>query len=295
MSRSKITSFIQSALPVFRSVRRPAATTTRNLTMRVPTVFVNHGGGPMPVLGQQPGVVQSLKKIAELLPKPEAIIVVSAHYRDSPVGVMTAEKPGMYYDYSGFSPEAYQLKYDAPGNPQLARRIGELLKENGIQHKEDSDRDYDHGMFIPLMLMYPDASIPVVGISVPANDELLWRIGETLKPLREEGCLVLGSGASFHSFPAFFRKDPEKKKEDRAKAREWDRWLREAAQHSEPTERKNRLLQWTKAPHALFAHPTPEHFAPLLVVAAAAGDDVGTAIDPPSEGGLAASQFSYGL
>lgn len=263
--------------------------------MRIPTVFLNHGGGPMPVLGQQPGVAKSLKKIAESLPKPEAIIVVSAHYENIPVSVMTTEKPGMNYDYGGFSPEAYQLKYGAPGNPKLARRIGELLKNNGIEHNEDSERDYDHGIFIPLMLMYPDASIPVVGMSVPSDPDLLWGIGEALQPLREEGCLVLGSGASFHSFPAFFRRDPEKKKQDRVKAGEWDRWLREAVLHPEIKERKYRLKLWTDAPHALFAHPTPEHFAPLLVIAGAAGNDLGTAVDPPSEEGLAVSQFYFGL
>ena len=126
--------------------------------MRFPAVFVNHGGGPLPLLGQQPSLVQNMKDIVQkyLPTAPKAIVVLSAHWESNPIQITSAERPSMYYDYYGFPPETYKYQYPAPGSPDLARRIQNLLAQQGLKSELDDSRGFDHGVFIPLMMMYPE-------------------------------------------------------------------------------------------------------------------------------------------
>jgi 4,5-DOPA dioxygenase extradiol len=139
--------------------------------MQFPSVFVNHGGGPLPLLGRQPELVHNMKEIvAKHLPKtpPKAIVVLSAHWESDPIKITSSSQPSMLYDYSGFPPETYKYKYPAPGSPDLARKIQNLLEASGLKSELDELRGFDHGVFIPLMLMFPEVCSLVlfVGLSI---------------------------------------------------------------------------------------------------------------------------------
>jgi aromatic ring-opening dioxygenase catalytic subunit (LigB family) len=170
--------------------------------MKYPAVFVNHGGGPMPLMGRQQDLVNHMKDVVDkFLPqeKPKSIVVLSAHWESDPIKISSAAKPKMYYDYQGFPPETYQYQYPAPGSPDLARKIQNLLKASGLECELDADRGFDHGVFVPLMLMYPEADIPVVSVSLHSSlgADVNLGIGKALAPLRDEGILILGSGIRF--------------------------------------------------------------------------------------------------
>lgn len=262
---------------------------------RLPTVYINHGGGPLPLLGRQPRIVDSLKKTAARIPKPDAIVIVSAHFESEPVTIMSAAKPGMLYDYGGFPKETYEYRYDAPGNPKLAEEIGNTLSKHDIPYRFDSNRGYDHGIFVPLMCMYPDADIPVLSVSLPTEPTTMWKFGEyILAPLREKGVLIIGSGGSFHNFSVFFKSRLEAS--DVKNLKVWDDWVRETACNENVEERKKSLLKWREHPLAKWAHPTPEHFTPLVVIAAAGGTDVCKPINPQDTGNesIRTSEFIFG-
>jgi 4,5-DOPA dioxygenase extradiol len=137
------------------------------MTTRLPAIFVNHGGGPMPLLGRQPELVANMQDIVQnhlsqpQYPKPKAIVLLSAHWESNPVRITSSPHPKMYYDYGGFPPESYKFNYPAPGSPDLAQRIQNLLSEVGIPSELDSKRGFDHGVFVPLMIMYPEVSVCV--------------------------------------------------------------------------------------------------------------------------------------
>jgi aromatic ring-opening dioxygenase catalytic subunit (LigB family) len=163
-------------------------------TMRYPAVFVNHGGGPMPLLGKQQNLVKHMKDLVKnYLPpeKPKAIVVFSAHWESDPVKITSSSNPKMLYDYYGFPPESYEYEYPAPGSTELAQRIHGLLTTQGIDSELDNERGFDHGVFVPLMIMYPDADIPVVCVSLHSSlaPEINIGIGQALKPLRDDGIL----------------------------------------------------------------------------------------------------------
>lgn len=230
-----------------------------------------------------------------MISKPQAIVVVSAHFESEPITIMTSAKPGMLYDYGGFPPESYEYRYDAPGNPELAAEIGKELSKHDVPYRFDESRGYDHGVFVPLMCMYPDADIPVLTVSVPVQPATMWKFGaDVLAPLREEGVLIIGSGGSFHNFSVFLKRNLSEAEVNQMKV--WDDWLREAACNTKVEDRKNALLKWEKHPLAKWAHPSPEHFTPLVVVAAAGGSDIGKAINPQHSGKdlMRGSEFVYG-
>jgi aromatic ring-opening dioxygenase catalytic subunit (LigB family) len=130
-----------------------------NEVMKFPTVFINHGGGPLPLLGKQPELVENMKEVVKkYLPKepPKAIVVLSAHWESDPIRITSSERPSMYYDYGGFPPETYNYQYPASGSPDLAEKIQNLLGENGLKSKLEDERGFDHGVFVPLMIMYPE-------------------------------------------------------------------------------------------------------------------------------------------
>jgi aromatic ring-opening dioxygenase catalytic subunit (LigB family) len=246
---------------------------------RMPVVFVPHGGGPWPFVDMG-GMLskrddESLRSylvgLPEQLPsRPKALLVISAHWEAPVATVMTSKAPPMFYDYGGFPPEAYQIQWSAPGDPTLAARVQELLRDAGIPVSADDRRGFDHGTFIPFKLSWPAADIPTVQLSLKSSYDPAEHIamGRALAPLRDEGVLILGSGMSFHSFRSW--RTGTSLKDSVA----FDAWLQKAAT-AEPELRTKLLLDWESAPGARLAHPEEDHLLPLFVVAGAAGADIG--------------------
>ena len=237
--------------------------------MNFPAVFVNHGGGPMPLLGKQANLVEHMRHVvsAHLPPqKPKAIVVFSAHWESNPVKITSSTNPKMLYDYYGFPSETYEYKYPAPGSPELAQRIQNLLQSHDIASELDSERGFDHGDFVPIMIMYPDADIPVVCVSLHSSlsPKINMGIGKALAPLRDDGVLILGSGYTFHNLPAFFNPSPESYKS----SAEFNDWLKQTMSSDDVVET---LLEWEQAPGARMAHPREEHLLPLFMTAASGG------------------------
>ena len=207
-----------------------------------------------------------LRQYPASIPRPEAIGVISAHWEEDVIGITSAASPELLFDYYNFPPQTYQFRYPAAGDPQLAARMQALLKQSGIDSRLDPDRGFDHGVFVPLLLMYPQADIPCVQISLSTNLDaaLHIRIGQALGELKNEKLLILGSGFSFHNMQAFLTKrddaiDPRNQ--------EFDAWLQQACVDPKlsETERTARLTDWQSAPHADYCHPRGEHLIPLHV------------------------------
>jgi len=246
---------------------------------RQPTLFVPHGGGPWPFVDLGGFIperdIESLREYFVGLPsalpeRPRALLVVSAHWEQSVATVMTAAHPPILYDYGGFPREAYSIQWPAPGDPALARRVVELLEASGIAARTDAQRGYDHGTFIPFKVAWPEADVPAIQLSLKAGLDPTEHLalGRALAPLRDEGVLLLGSGMSYHNLRDFGTAGS-------ARASElFDGWLRDAAT-APPATRTRLLTDWKSAPGARHAHPREEHLLPLMVVAGAAGDDVG--------------------
>lgn len=238
----------------------------------MPAAYISHGGGPMPLLGKQPDLAQFLQEYPKRIPSPSAILVISAHWVTSHVSISAAPSHSLLFDYSGFPPETYSYRYDAPGSPALASRIETLLKEKNIPCSLDESRGWDHGVFVPLKLMYPDATLPVVAMSLVESLDPSYhiQIGRALASLREEGVLILGSGMSFHNFDYFFANTPKKRQEGEAHSRKFDQFLSEmfTGKSLSNKEINEKLVNWTQAPSALDCHPLghEEHLIPLHVV-----------------------------
>lgn len=239
--------------------------------VRYPAIFVNHGGGPLPLLGKQPKIASHLTDVRRnWLPKetPSAIVVFSGHWESSPIKITSSAKPSLYYDYYGFPPEAYDIAYPVRGNPKLANKIHALLKEANIPSELDDKRGLDHGVFVPLLLMYPEAEVPVVQVSLHSDltAESNLQIGRALQSLRDENVLFVGSGFTFHNMRAFFNPTREAKQA----SSKFNDWLKETMLG---TTRSAQLLRWTHAPHARLCHPREEHLVPLFAIAGVAGDE----------------------
>ncbi|WP_326428378.1 class III extradiol ring-cleavage dioxygenase [Stutzerimonas frequens] len=253
-----------------------SATSTAGQTM--PTLFVPHGAGPCFFMDWNPPTAWNamagfLKGIAATLPaRPTAIVLVSGHWLQPSFSVTRAARPTLIYDYHGFPPHTYELRYPAPGEPALAARIAGLLDAAALGGREDAQRGFDHGMFIPLKLMFPDADIPVVQLSLRSDldPQAHLAAGQALRALRDEGVLIVGSGMSFHNMRGYG--DPR----FAAISDEFDHWLT-AAVELPPGERARALQRWEDAPAARLCHPprAEEHLIPLLVAAGAAGDSNG--------------------
>ena len=230
-------------------------------------LFIPHGGGPLPLLGDKghQELVDFLERITPTLARPSAILVISAHWEEGIATITGGEMPELIYDYAGFPEEAYQIKYPAAGNPQLAEKLFTLLQNNGIEARLDNHRGFDHGLFVPLKIMFPDASIPCVQLSLldslDAKEHI--RIGNALTELRNENLLIIGSGFSFHNMRAFFQSNdgPDEKNE------EFERWLINTCTNGDipENERERKLAQWSAAAFARYCHPREEHLLPLHV------------------------------
>lgn len=237
-------------------------------------LFLSHGGGPMPLLGD-PGhgeMIDCLKHIASKLNRPSAILVVSAHWEEKIATVTSGANPPLIYDYYGFPEESYEITYPCPGETQLAEQVYECLEQSGIECQPDKQRGFDHGLFIPLKIMYPDADIPCVQLSLlnslDPSDHI--KLGKALQNLNYENLLVIGSGFSFHNLKAFFSSQSD---DSDFMNTSFERWLVGTCTNEEVSEevRENRLINWENAPDARFCHPREEHLIPLHVCYGIAG------------------------
>jgi aromatic ring-opening dioxygenase catalytic subunit (LigB family) len=239
------------------------------MTQTQPSFYLPHGGGPCFFMddpqGTWTGMAALLRGLPASLPEPpRAILCVSGHWETTGFAATTNPAPPLVFDYYGFPPHTYQLKYPAPGDPQLATHTLALLAAAGFATRADPERGYDHGVFVPLKVVYPDARIPVIELSLERSLDpaVHLAVGRALRPLRDEGVLLFCAGMSFHNLQAY--SDPRAL----APSQAFDAWLGEAA--SLPgDERAARLTQWQQAPHARFSHPRPEHLLPLMVAAGA--------------------------
>jgi len=244
-------------------------------------IYFSHGGGPLPILGDKSheAMIDFMRQLPVQLRKPDAILVISAHWEEGAATVLGARTPDMFYDYYGFPDEAYQITYPAPGSPDLARRIVELLGNSRMQARVDPDRGFDHGLFIPLKLMYPEADVPSLQLSLihglsPAAHIAL---GRALRELLHQNILVVGSGFSFHNMRAFSWQGinaPDSANEA------FQDWLIETCTGPMPhSERERRLINWEAAPSARYCHPREEHLLPLHVCLGMADTPAKTVFD----------------
>ncbi len=232
------------------------------------SIFISHGGGPLPLLGdhQHKALVIALQNLARAITKPRAIVVVSAHWEEKIPTITAIHHPSLIYDYYGFPPESYEIQYPCPGEPSLAEDIFKLLKNRGISAQLDRERGLDHGAFVPLKIMYPEATIPCIQLSlVNTLDPLLHiEIGQALQQLHEQNVLLIGSGFSFHNIRAFF--EPTNI-ESHQLNQAFEHWLEDVCINEKYSElqRSELLCQWKKAPGAHYCHPREEHLIPLHV------------------------------
>lgn len=266
-------------------------------TRKLPTYFISHGGGPWPYMKDQLGgaydrLEVSLQAMArEIGTPPKAIVMVSAHWEEPAFTVMATPKPPMIYDYGGFPEHTYHVQYAAPGSPQTAERVRSLIAGAGISVRMDAERGFDHGMFSPMAVIYPEANVPVLQLSLKAGldpkDHLA--LGRVLAPLRDEDVLIVGSGLSYHNLREF---GPRAQGTSQA----FDRWLQDAVVASTPAERTRKLIDWEAAPSARRAHPREEHLLPLMVAVGAAEGEAAacTYHEEAFMGGVAVSSFRFG-
>lgn len=239
----------------------------------LPSFFLPHGGGPCFFMDWDPpqtwdGMESFLRNVTAGLPRPRAVVVVSGHWhaRDFTVGAHPA--PPLIYDYYGFPPHTYQLTYPAPGDPALAAQIALRLRDAGLPAAIDETRGLDHGVFIPFKLVYPNADVPVIPLSLHESMDaaLHLKAGAALAPLLADNVLVVGSGMSFHNLRLLMTG-----RADTPDAWAFDAWLTEAATQPDAAQRAAMLSNWIDAPGARLAHPEAEHLLPLMVAAGAGG------------------------
>ena len=264
--------------------------------MRQPTLFISHGGGPWPFMRDRSddfaGTFDYLQKLPSTLPEqPKAILSVSGHWEEPQFTVATSERPPMVYDYYGFPPHTYQVQYPAPGSKTLAARVKSLFNDASIPLEEDAKRGFDHGTFVPLAVMYPQAQIPVVSLSLRGNLSASEHIkmGAALEPLRDEGVLIIGSGLSYHNLRQLRMAATAGPVSDAFEA-----WLTSAVSEANVAERARRLAQWAEAPAARLAHPREEHLIPLMVAAGAAGQSAGQLDYQDRVWGVSMASYRFG-
>lgn len=236
---------------------------------RWPVLFVSHGS---PMFALEPGESgPALRAWAQSQALPRAIVVMSPHWMSPDLRVMTHPQPATWHDFGGFPAPLYQLQYPAPGQTDLARQMLSLLQAQGLAAREDGTRPFDHGAWVPLMHLYPEAQVPVVQLSLPQRytPESLWAIGQALAPLRDQGVLIMGSGSMTHNLYEVLGQGLRDPVEGRAYAERFCRWVESALSAGDTPA----LLDYRRqAPQAARAHPTDEHFATLFFAMGAAGE-----------------------
>jgi len=269
-------------------------------TAPLPVVFIPHGGGPCFFMDTPPPLPPDLwDRMAAYLrgigaaiaPRPKAILVISGHWETQRPTVHTGTQHTLLFDYYGFPEHTYRLQYPAQGAPELAARVRSLLAKADIQSDEEPKRGLDHGVFVPLLLMYPGADIPIVQLSLRADRDPAAHIaiGAALAPLRRQGVLIVGSGMSYHNLRQF--RNPHA---GVAESAAFDGFLADAVTDPEPARRNAKLIAWDAAPGARASHPEEEHLLPLHVVAGAAGGDVGRVVYRDAILGKTVSGFQFG-
>ena len=265
--------------------------------LRLPVYFISHGGGPWSYM--DPASRAPYAKLSasladmprQLRERPRAVLMVSAHWEEREFTLTSNPKPPMIYDYGGFPDYTYHIHYDAPGEPALAGRVKLLLDAAGHPARLDPERGFDHGAFTPLKVIYPDADVPVVQLSLKRGLDPATHLamGRALAPLRDEGVLIVGSGLSYHNLRQFFSPAAY------GPSREFDAWLNAALLGGSPADRDKLLAAWESAPSARAAHPREEHLLPLMVAAGAAGDDMAELAYHEKDflGGITVSSFRF--
>ena len=248
---------------------------------RQPVWFIPHGGGPCFFMDWNPadtwvGMGNFLKNVAATLPqRPRAIVLVSAHWLEPEFNVTGNVRPELIYDYYGFPAHTYELTYPALGQPELANELTDLISKHGLASKVNPKRGYDHGVFIPLKMVFPRADIPVVQLSLRQDLDPTAHIemGKALAKLRDDNVLIVGSGMSFHNMRAYGDTRFSELSD------EFDKWLSSAVE-SPAAKREELLANWTSAPYAHQCHPKggEEHLIPLLVAAGAGHESEGKKI-----------------
>lgn len=262
-----------------------------------PVLFIPHGAGPCFFMEWQPTdtwnqMAEFLKGISSRLPqRPKAVLIISAHWQTSEFSITTGTQPDLIYDYYGFPEHTYQLTYPAVGAPVLAERIGNMLTDAGLSNKQDATRGFDHGVFIPLKLIFPNADIPVVQLSLrqDLDPEAHLMAGKAIAALRDEGVLIVGSGMSFHNMRGYGDK------KFTAPSVAFDDWLTKTVA-ADADARFAALSDWSKAPHAIESHllGSEEHLIPLMVIAGTAGTDQGQKVYSQQVMKTQISAFQFG-
>ncbi len=237
-------------------------------------------------------LAQSLRDMPRQLGgRPKAVLVISGHWEEREFTVMAAARPPMVYDYYGFPEHTYHVQYPAPGLPALAEQVRQLIQGAGFVARLDARRGFDHGSFVPLVVMYPQADVPVVQLSLrlgydPAEH---LAVGRALAPLRNQGVLIVGSGLSYHNLR---RMGPPAA----VPSKQFDDWLQQTLVTADPAQRAQRLIDWQMAPAARVAHPQEDHLLPLMVAVGAAERDEAVCVyhEEGFFGGVTASSFSFG-
>jgi len=277
---------------------------TSNASRRLPVVFVSHGGGPCFFMephefgghlaevakGSEP--MKSLQRIPAQLnvEKPDAIVIISAHWESDLVRITARDEyPKLLYDYGGFPPHTYKIEYRAPGASRLAGQIFKMFNDKGIPSKLDLDRNWDHGVFVPLKVMYPEADIPIVQVSILRTYDPAAHIaiGKALAPLRDQNVLIVGSGFATHNFAG-----PNK-----AKYNEFVDSLTNLCSNPNAEEREKGFINWTSLPSARVAHAQEDHLVPLHCVVGAALDDTGKLLYKKviTDGSFIFANYAFGV
>jgi aromatic ring-opening dioxygenase catalytic subunit (LigB family) len=263
-----------------------------------PSIYFPHGGGPCFFMDPPPeeparwvAMAAYLRSLPSLLPKkPDALLVISAHWEMPKPTVLAAAHPALLFDYSNFPAHTYQLTYPAPGATTLVPKVRKLLAEAGFESDEEYARGYDHGIFIPLKVAFPDAEIPILQLSLHRSLDPAYHIavGKALASLRAENIVVIGSGLSFHNLRAL----PDARFDQ--PARDFDHWLTETLCEVSPDQREKRLEHWSQAPAARLCHPREEHFLPLMVAVGAGSTEKGRQAFSGTIWGKAVSAYHFG-
>lgn len=259
-------------------------------------IYFSHGGGPLPLLHDpsHDKMVEFMKKLSSNISRPDSIVVFSAHWEEPVVTIQSSDEPELIYDYYGFPEEAYAIDYPCKGNPDLAKKIANLLKAAQIECVLDDQRPYDHGSYIPLKLMYPEADIPVIQVSLNHDLDALThlKIGKALGPLMDENVLIIGSGFSFHNMREydFSGRNAEDPKNNVFQ----ERLIKLCCEEKDEAKKWKHGSDWENFPEARYCHPREEHLIPLFVCLGVS-QNVGTKIFDDYIAGKRATAFYWGV
>ena len=247
---------------------------------RMPALYIGHGA---PMLLDDPLWTSQLREVAQNLPTPKAILIVSAHWESEPVTLSNpAAGTTLVYDFGGFDPKYYQMTYETPDASELAQMVAKLMPDT--ESVVQASRGLDHGAWVPLKVMYPDANIPVLQMSMPTSDPFrLMQLGKRLQSLRDQGVLIIGSGFMTHGLP--FIRDWRTDAEAPQWSAEFDAWVKEALAKGD----LETLIRYREtAPGMPYAHPTVEHFTPLFIT-------LGASVDPEQKSETKIDGYFMGL